>query len=213
MFNRKQEFIEFTLHEEILKFGNFTLKSGRKSPYFFNTGLCNNGRLLNDLSSFYSDYISTNGLKFDFIFGPAYKGITLCSSICHSLYRNHSMSKPFAFNRKEVKKHGDMGRFVGCPIDGTSLIVDDVISSGSSIIESIDMIIESKAQCIDVLVAFDRMEIGESRAASKELIEKYKINFHSLITLHDISTFIKSKQEYKHHVQAMDSYILEHGAD
>ena len=213
MFNKKQEFIEFTLHENILKFGRFTLKSGRISPYFFNTGLCNNGKLLSELSGYYADYISVNSLKFDFIFGPAYKGITLCSSICHSLYNNYSINRPFAFNRKEEKKHGDMGKFVGCPVEGTSLIVDDVISSGSSIIESIEMITASKAVCCDVLVAFDRMEIGKNKSASIEITEEYKINFHSLITLQDISTFIKSKSEYKEHIEAMDNYILEHGAN
>ncbi len=213
MFNKKQEFIEFTLHENILKFGSFTLKSGRKSPYFFNTGLCNNGKLLNELSSYYADYISEKSLNFDFIFGPAYKGITLCSSICHSLYKDYSINKSFAFNRKEEKKHGDMGKFVGCSMTGTSLIVDDVISSGSSIIESIEMITESKAVCSDVLVAFDRMEVGKNKVAAKEISEKFMINVHSLISLQDISIFIKSKSEYKEYVQAMDKYILEHGAN
>ena len=182
MFSKKQEFIEFTLHEKILKFGSFTLKSGRKSPYFFNTGLCN-------------------------------KGITLCSSICHSLYKKYSINKPFAFNRKEEKKHGDMGKFVGCPITGISLVVDDVISSGSSIVESIEMITESKAACSDVLVAFDRMEVGENKVAAKEITEKFAIKVHSLISLNDISNFIKSNSEYKEHIQAMDKYILEHGAN
>ena len=213
MFSKKQEFIEFTLHEKILKFGSFTLKSGRKSPYFFNTGLCNNGKLLDELSSYYADYISENSLDFDFIFGPAYKGITLCSSICHSLYKKYSINKPFAFNRKEEKKHGDMGKFVGCPITGISLIVDDVISSGSSIVESIEMITESKAACSDVLVAFDRMEVGENKVAAKEISEKFTIKVHSLISLNDISNFIKSNSEYKEHIQAMDKYILEHGAN
>ena len=154
-----------------------------------------------------------NSLNFDFVFGPAYKGITLCSSICHSLYKKYSINKPFAFNRKEEKKHGDMGRFVGCPLIGTSLIVDDVISSGSSIVESIEMITESKAVCGDVLVAFDRMEIGRDKVAAKEIAENFAINVHSLISLQDISIFIKSKSEYKEHIQAMDNYILEHGAN
>ena len=109
--------------------------------------------------------------------------------------------------------HGDMGKFVGCPIAGVSLIVDDVISSGSSIVESIEMITESKAVCSDVLVAFDRMEVGKNKVAAKEIAEKFTIKVHSLISLHDILNFVKSKSEYKEHIQAMDEYILEHGAN
>ena len=135
MFNKKRDFIEFTINKKILRFGDFTLKSGRKSPYYFNTGLCHDGQLLSDLSSYYADYIKNNNLSYDFIFGPAYKGITLCSSICQSLYYKYSIISQYAFNRKETKLHGDKGNFVGCDIKGESLIVDDVISSGSSIIE------------------------------------------------------------------------------
>ena len=111
-------------------------------------------------TSYYADYIKNNNLNYDFIFGPAYKGITLCSSICQSLYSKYSIISQYAFNRKETKLHGDKGNFVGCDIKGESLIVDDVISSGSSIMESYNLILESHATCENILVAFNRMEIG-----------------------------------------------------
>ena len=207
MFNKKRDFIEFTINKKILRFGDFTLKSGRKSPYYFNTGLCHDGQLLSDLSSYYADYIKNNNLNYDFIFGPAYKGITLCSSICQSLYYKYSIISQYAFNRKEKKLHGDKGNFVGCNIKGESLIVDDVISSGSSIIESYNLIIESHATCKNILVAFNRMEIGKSSMASKELKKNYDIQTHYLINLDDIYEYIKSNSKYTKYVQNMDVYI------
>ena len=207
MFNKKRDFIEFTINKKILRFGDFTLKSGRKSPYYFNTGLCHDGQLLSDLSSYYADYIKNNNLNYDFIFGPAYKGITLCSSICQSLYSKYSIISKYAFNRKEIKLHGDKGNFVGCDIKGESLIVDDVISSGSSIIESYNLILESHATCKNILVAFNRMEIGKNSMASKELKENYDIQTHYLINLDDIYEYIKSNSKYTKYVQNMDVYI------
>ena len=207
MFNKKRDFIEFTINKKILRFGDFTLKSGRKSPYYFNTGLCHDGQLLSDLSSYYADYIKNNNLNYDFIFGPAYKGITLCSSICQSLYSKYSINSQYAFNRKETKLHGDKGNFVGCDIKGESLIVDDVISSGSSIIESYNLILESHATCKNILVAFNRMEIGINSMASKELKKKYDIQTHYLINLDDIYEYIKSNSKYTKYVQNMDVYI------
>ena len=207
MFNKKRDFIEFTINKKILRFGDFTLKSGRKSPYYFNTGLCHDGQLLSDLSSYYADYIKNNNLNYDFIFGPAYKGITLCSSICQSLYSKYSIISQYAFNRKEIKLHGDKGNFVGCDIKGESLIVDDVISSGSSVIESYNLILESHATCKNILVAFNRMEIGKNSMASKELKENYDIQTHYLINLDDIYEYIKSNSKYTKYVQNMDVYI------
>ena len=213
MFNKKQDFIEFTIHENILRFGKFTLKSGRNSPYFFNTGLCNNGLLLTKLSDFYSDYINTNSLKYDFIFGPAYKGITLCSSISHSLYINHSINSPFVFNRKETKEHGDKGIFVGCEVKGNALVVDDVVSSGSSIIDSIKLLKQTNSSCNDVLVAFDRMEIGKIKSASSELESEYGVNMHYLIDLDDIYSYIKSNSKYSQHIENMEEYMNKYKGD
>jgi orotate phosphoribosyltransferase len=207
MFNKKQEFIEFTINENILRFGDFTLKSGRRSPYFFNTGLCNNGKLLSVLTSYYADYIYDHSLKYNFIFGPAYKGITLCSSISQSLFNKYSAITNYAFNRKEAKTHGDKGDFVGCEIKGKALIVDDVISSGSSIIESYDLLTRHDVKCTDILVAFNRMEIGDKLMASTEISNNYNIETHYLINLEDIYEYIKSNTSYKKHIQDMEEYI------
>tara|TARA_B100000073_G_C23515745_1_gene485691 strand:- start:75 stop:716 length:642 start_codon:yes stop_codon:yes gene_type:complete len=207
MFKSKQDFIHFVVVEEILRFGDFTLKSGRKSPYFFNTGLCNNGKLLSNLSAFYASYINDNDIEADFIFGPAYKGITLCSSISQSLYINYNKPISFAFNRKESKDHGDVGAFVGTPISGNALIVDDVISSGSSIIESYKMLKDTGANSTIALVAFDRQEIGEESTASKEIKKNYGIDVHSLISLIDIREFIGDDRRLKKYAKAMDDYI------
>jgi orotate phosphoribosyltransferase len=207
MFNKKQEFIEFTINEKILNFGNFTLKSGRHSPYFFNTGLCNNGKLLAKLTSYYADYIQNYPLSYDFIFGPAYKGITLCSSISQSLFSKYSIISSYAFNRKEKKTHGDIGSFVGCEIKGKALIVDDVISSGSSIIESYNLLAKHNIICSDILVAFNRMEVGNKLMAAQEISDNYDIKTHYLINLDDIYDYVKSNSQYKKHVQAMEAYI------
>ena len=207
MFNKKQDFIEFTINENILRFGKFTLKSGRISPYFFNTGLCNNGLLLSKLADYYSDYIKEASIKYDFIFGPAYKGITLCSSISHSLYINHSINSPYAFNRKEIKDHGDRGSFVGCEVKGNALVVDDVISSGTSIIDSIKLLNQQDSSCKDVLVAFNRMEIGKLKSASSELTTEYGVRMHYLIDLDDIYHYVKSNSKYSQYIQSMEEYM------
>ena len=175
--------------------------------------MCNNGVLLTKLSDFYSDYINANSLKYNFIFGPAYKGITLCSSISHSLYINHSINSPFAFNRKETKDHGDKGIFVGCEVKGNALVVDDVVSSGSSIIDSIKLLRQSNSSCNDVLVAFDRMEIGKIKSASSELESEYGINMHRLIDLDDIYSYIKSNSKYSQHVVGMEEYMNKYRGD
>jgi len=206
----KKQFIEFTLNHEILRFGTFTLNSGRQSPYFFNTGLCNNGKLLSLLAKFYSKCIIENAIKYDFIFGPAYKGITLASSISHTLYLDNSVSKPFCHNRKEAKTHGESGIFVGYQPKGTAIIVDDVISSGKSITESIKLLKTNNANPTSVLVAFDRMEVGNEKRASIELSENYDISVHSIITLEDIVSHIKSDASLTEYIPRMEEYMNEY---
>ena len=148
----KKQFIEFTLNHEILRFGSFTLKSGRQSPYFFNTGLCNDGLLLSSLTKFYCNSIISNKINFDFIFGPAYNGITLASSISNNIFLFNNLNKPYYFNRKEAKDHGETGIFLGFQPNGLALIVDDVISSGKSIIDSIELLEKNNAKPSPVLV-------------------------------------------------------------
>ena len=209
MNNLKKQFIEFTLNHEILRFGTFTLNSGRQSPYFFNTGLCNNGKLLSLLAKFYSDFIIRQDIEYDFIFGPAYKGVTLASSISQTLYIDNSINKPFCYNRKEAKTHGESGLFVGYKPNGSALIIDDVISSGKSITESIGLLKANKAQPVSVLVAFDRMEVGKSKRASLELSEDHKVSVNSIITLDDIIEFIKLDIALSKHLSKMKDYMNE----
>ena len=203
----KKRFIEFTLDHEILRFGNFTLNSGRESPYFFNTGLCCTGKLLNKLSRFYCEYIVENNLEFDFIFGPAYKGVTLSSSICLNLEAQHNIDKPYTFNRKEIKSHGEKGVFVGYIPKGNALIIDDVISSGTSMLNSINLIDSNNAKVSSILVAFDRMEVGKESRASLEIAENHKLDIHSIINLDDILNYIKENKNLKLFVNLMQDYI------
>ncbi len=207
MKNLKKQFIEFTLHHEILRFGNFTLNSGRQSPYFFNTGLCNDGNLLSSLADFYASSIIANSIKYDFIFGPAYKGITLATSISQVLYTKYSTNKPYCYNRKEAKTHGETGIFVGAKPKGLSLIVDDVISSGKSISDSIELLENNHAEASSVLVAFDRMEVGKEKRASIELSNNHSVSIHSIITLEDIIEYIKSSSSLSKHLPEMEEYI------
>ena len=203
----KKQFIEFTLDHQILRFGNFSLNSGRQSPYFFNTGLCNTGELLAKLAKFYSDLLVQNSIEYDFIFGPAYKGITLATSISNSLYNSHNINKSFCFNRKEAKTHGEAGIFVGSAPKGNALIVDDVISSGKSIIESIDLLSANGAKPSSVVVAFDRMELGIDKRASIEILEKYKIQVYSIITLDDIIDFLNNNKMMSSELKSMTQYM------
>jgi orotate phosphoribosyltransferase len=203
----KKQFIEFTLEHQILRFGNFSLNSGRESPYFFNTGLCNNGKLLANLADFYSSFMMKNSIEYDFIFGPAYKGITLATSISNSLYNSHNINKSFCFNRKEAKTHGEAGIFVGSAPKGNALIVDDVISSGKSIIESIDLLSANGAKPSSVVVAFDRMELGTDKRASIEILEKYKIQVYSIITLDDIIDFLNNNKMMSSELKSMTQYM------
>ncbi len=208
----KKQFIEFTLNHEILRFGSFTLKSGRQSPYFFNTGLCNDGLLLSSLTKFYCNSIISNKINFDFIFGPAYKGITLASSISNNLFLSNNLNKPYSSNRKEVKDHGETGIFLGFQPNGLALIVDDVISSGKSIIDSIELLEKNNAKPSSVLVCFDRMELGLKDRASIEIEDKYKIPVHSLIDLDDIVAYMKLDGSMDNLLNSMYDYMSKYKA-
>ena len=203
----KNNFIEFAINEKILRFGDFTLKSGRKSPYYFNTGLCNTGSKIRNLADFYANYIYQNEINFDFIFGPAYKGITLASSISLQLSNVFSLDKPFSSNRKEEKKHGDAGTLIGSSLSGKGLIVDDVISSGSSIVESINIIKQNNAKPISVLVALDRMELGKLRRATIEIEGENNIRVHSIINIDDILFYLKDNEKDNNNFHRMQKYL------
>ena len=186
------------------------MNSGRQSPYFFNTGLCNNGNLLSSLADFYASSIISNSIEYDFIFGPAYKGITLATSISQVLYTKHSINKPYCYNRKEAKTHGETGIFVGAKPKGSSLIVDDVISSGKSISDSIELLENNHAEVTSILVAFDRMEVGNEKRASTELSKNHSISVHSIITLEDIIEYIKSTNSLRKHLPELEEYIAKY---
>jgi len=183
----QQEFIELALAHQVLRFGEFTLKSGRVSPYFFNAGLFNSGGAVSTLGRCYARAIADSKLPFDMLFGPAYKGIPLATAVAIALADWHSRSVPFAFNRKEAKKHGEGGSIVGAPLTGRVLIVDDVISAGTAIRESIEIIRAAGATPAGVAVALDRQERGQGAlSAVQEVQQTFSIPVINIITLDDL---------------------------
>jgi orotate phosphoribosyltransferase len=181
------EFIELALANDVLRFGEFTLKSGRRSPYFFNAGLFNTGGAVATLGRCYARAIEDSGLPFDMLFGPAYKGIPLVTATAMALADWHSRSLPFAFNRKEAKKHGEGGSIVGAPLAGRVLIIDDVISAGTAIRESMDIIRGAGAVPAGVVVALDRQERGQGAlSAVQEVQQAFSIPVINIITLADL---------------------------
>ena len=157
----QKEFLDFALNTGVLRFGEFTLKSGRISPYFFNAGLFNTGRSLAQLGKYYAQTIVDSGIEFDVLYGPAYKGIPLAAVTAAALAEYHNIDIPYAFNRKEAKDHGEGGTIVGHELTGKILIIDDVISAGTSVRESVDIIQQQGAQAGGVVIALDRQERGE----------------------------------------------------
>ena len=180
-------FIELALKREALRFGTFTLKSGRESPYFFNAGRFSDGESLAVLGSCYAAAVTAAGLGFDMVFGPAYKGIPLATATVVALAREHGRSVPYAFNRKEAKDHGEGGRIVGAPLAGRVLIIDDVITAGTAVRESLDIIGAAGAQPVGVALALDRQERGQGElTAVQEVESQHGIRCVSIITLADL---------------------------
>jgi orotate phosphoribosyltransferase len=193
MFDYQKEFIAYSLECGVLKFGEFQLKSGRTSPYFFNTGLFNTGAKLGKLGEFYAQALIQSGIKPDILFGPAYKGIPLVGATAIAYAKMTASDIPFAFNRKEAKDHGEGGELVGSSLKGDVLIVDDVITAGTSVRESVDIITRAGAVPIGVLIALDRQEKGQSGlSATQEVMERFKIPVVSIINLENIIGYIKT---------------------
>ncbi|MDC0185328.1 orotate phosphoribosyltransferase [Gammaproteobacteria bacterium] len=191
MENYKQEFINFSLSQGVLKFGEFKLKSGRISPYFFNMGLFNTGSTIAKLGDFYAQALVNEEKNFDLLFGPAYKGIPIVTSLASSLSKNHNIDKPFTFNRKEVKDHGEKGQLVGAPIKGKVLIVDDVITAGTAIHEASNLISELNGEVMGILISLDRQEKGQGAlSAVEEVSQKLNVPVISIVTLNDIIEYI-----------------------
>ncbi len=208
----KREFIKFALASEVLRFGEFTLKSGRLSPYFFNAGLFNSGAKLAQLGRFYAAAIQDAGIDFDVLFGPAYKGIPLAGTAAIALADHHDRDVPYSFNRKEAKDHGEGGNIVGAPLAGGVLIVDDVITAGTAIGESMALIKAAGAKAAGVVIALDRQERGKGeRSAIQEVEANYGMPVVSIITLDDLIEFLENSDEFKPHLGKIRAYRDQYG--
>jgi len=208
----KNQFIKLAIEYQALKFGEFTLKSGRISPYFFNAGVFNTGRALAMLGEVYAQAMVAKKLGCDVLFGPAYKGIPLVSALAVALSSNHGIDKPYAFNRKEAKDHGEGGMIVGAPLEGKVLIVDDVITAGTAIREAVEIIQAQGGIAAAVLIALDRQEKGVGdKSAIQEVQDDYGIPVYSLITLSDLIDYLETDDVFRSHVSAMKDYRDEYG--
>ena len=207
----RQEFIRFAVDQKVLCFGEFTTKAGRKSPYFFNAGLFNHGAALKALAQFYAKAIAASALQFDMIFGPAYKGIPLVAAVAIA-FAELGVDLPYAFNRKEAKDHGEGGSVIGAPLAGRVLIVDDVISAGTSVRESVQLIAHSGAQPVGVAIALDRMERGAGvLSAVQEVRQLYNMPVISIATLDDLVGFLSSQPQSHGDLDAVRRYRERYG--
>lgn len=208
----QREFIEFALEKEVLKFGEFTLKSGRKSPYFFNAGLFNTGRDLARLGRFYAAALADSGIDYDVLFGPAYKGIPIATTTAVALADHHDVDTPYCFNRKEAKDHGEGGNLVGSPLEGRIMLVDDVITAGTAIRESMEIIKANGADLAGVLVAIDRQEKGKGQLSAIQEVERdFGCAVISIVSLTDLVTFLEEKGDNAEHLEAVKAYRAEYG--
>lgn len=212
MQKNKKRFIELAIKYRVLRFAEFTLKSGRISPYFFNAGLFNSGYALAELGSCYAQCIIENNINYDVLFGPAYKGIPLVTAIAYALSVNHGIDKPYAFNRKEAKDHGEGGLIVGAKLSNKVLIVDDVITAGTAIREAVDIIQAEGATPSAVLIALDRQEKGQGElSAIQEVHQDYGIDVFSLITMADLIDYLTGNNTLEQHLNAMQNYRNRYG--
>lgn len=210
--DNKRRFIQLAIQRDVLRFGEFTLKSGRSSPYFFNAGLFNTGAALAELGACYAQLIVEQALAFDVLFGPAYKGIPLVSTIAIALSTHHGIDKPYAFNRKEVKDHGEGGRIVGADVVGKVLVVDDVITAGTAIREAVDIIAAEGATTAAILIALDRQEKGRGElSAIQEVQNDFGVDVHSIITMADLIDYIETDDDYTQYLDAMQRYREQYG--
>jgi len=208
----KKDFLEFAIQVGVLRFGEFTLKSGRISPYFFNAGLFNSGGHLARLGRFYARAIVDSGTKFDVLFGPAYKGIPLATAAGIALADHHALDVPYCFNRKEAKAHGEGGNLVGAALQGRILIIDDVITAGTAIRESLDIIAANGATAAGVVIALDRQERGQGdRSAIQEVEQDLGLRVTSIVTLAELQRFLAEQREYRQSLQAIAAYREQYG--
>lgn len=217
MTTQSTKFVEFALQQNVLKFGEFKTKSGRLSPYFFNAGLFNNGASVGQLGQYYAQALLESGVQFDMLFGPAYKGIPLATTTAIALAEKTNKNIPFAFNRKEAKDHGEGGVLVGAPLAGKVVIIDDVITAGTSVRESVNLIRAAGATPAAVLIALDRMERAgdhetlSASSAVQEVSEQYNMPVISIANLTDIISMLAGNQQLANYAPAVTAYRQKYG--
>ncbi|NIH20627.1 orotate phosphoribosyltransferase [Morganella morganii] len=210
----QREFIELAMKKQVLKFGEFTLKSGRKSPYFFNAGLFNTGRDLALLGRFYAAALCDSGVQYDVLFGPAYKGIPIATTTAVALAEHHDLDMPYCFNRKEAKDHGEGGTLVGSPLNGRIVVVDDVITAGTAIRESMEIIRQNNATLAGVMLSLDRQEKGKGELSAVQEVERdYGCQVFSIITLNDLISYLAEDPQMDTYLQAVRAYREQYGIE
>ncbi|KPX57438.1 Orotate phosphoribosyltransferase [Pseudomonas ficuserectae] len=208
----QRDFIRFAIDRGVLRFGEFTLKSGRTSPYFFNAGLFNTGSALAQLGRFYAAAVVESGIAFDVLFGPAYKGIPLASATAVALAEHHDRDLPWCFNRKEAKAHGEGGSLVGSPLAGNVLIIDDVITAGTAIREVMQIIKDQNATAAGVLIALNRQERGNGELSAIQEVERdFGIPVVSIVSLNQVLEFLADDPQLKQHLPAVEAYRAQYG--
>jgi orotate phosphoribosyltransferase len=208
----QRDFIRFAIDRGVLRFGEFTLKSGRTSPYFFNAGLFNSGSALAQLGRFYAAAVVESGIAFDVLFGPAYKGIPLAAATAVALAEHHDRDLPWCFNRKEAKAHGEGGSLVGAPLTGNVLIIDDVITAGTAIREVMQIIKGQEATAAGVLIALNRQERGNGELSAIQEVERdFGIPVVSIVSLNQVLEFLADDPQLKQHLPAVEAYRARFG--
>ncbi len=208
----QKKFLELSMQRNALRFGEFTLKSGRQSPYFFNTGHFNSGDTLARLGQCYAQAIVASEVEFDMLFGPAYKGIPLATATAIALAEHHQRDVPWCFNRKEAKNHGEGGNLVGTPLSGRVLIIDDVITAGTAIGEAMAILHNHQAQAVGVVIALDRQERGEGAlSATQEVEQRFDIPVISIVQLDTLEQYLYEQKNHNETVEAIAAYRKQYG--
>lgn len=212
MLDYQRDFIEFAIEQQVLRFGEFTLKSGRTSPYFFNAGLFNSGKALARLGEFYAAAIQNAAIEFDVLLGPAYKGIPLAATTAVAMANNYDLDVPYVFNRKEAKAHGEGGSLVGAPLEGRVMIIDDVITAGTAIREVMTIIENAKAKPASVVIALNRQEKGKGELSAIQEVERdFNMPVTSIVSLNDLIEYLTEKGGMEAELAAITAYREQYG--